>query len=467
MRLKPFLTAYLFDAATRLTHLLTPSWSLMSVYPFTRAPRLYLVALKARTHLLWLGAALDPEALHVRTRVRLERALRKASTIPWWHNRISDIQAIDSLPCTQKSELLKVPQVLLMTESPKVRSRMSWRRTSGTSGEPFVWGIDSTLVAREITPLFFLASLYYGGEIGNVGLPTVVAINFPHSDEMPAFGMQRVDISFKESPDASAEKAHLHEIIKTIETTAQRRTFFGYPSEIYAFVKALERHDVRTSAAVVITTGQGLEPEVRAVIAKTLNASVHPVYSTREQSFVGLECREHIDSYHLMQERIFLEILDERGLPVPLGGTGTITLTSLDQEAMPLIRYRVGDLGKYDSGATLCACKLTTPRFSFTGRTTDFLYGDKGRKVPARRVRPLLLEPYLFNHIRRGRTRQTKVGEICIEIETTNGAPLPAPMESALRKRVAEEIGAGFAVAIAYGSIPHEPGKFKDFIPLS
>jgi phenylacetate-CoA ligase len=59
---------------------------------------------------------------------------------------------------------------------------------------------------------------------------------------------------------------------------------------------------------------------------------------------------------------------------------GPILVTDLLNHAMPLIRYRIGDLGSWETGP--CKCGRGLPRLkAIAGRVTDFLVGGDGRLV--------------------------------------------------------------------------------------
>jgi 2-phosphoglycolate phosphatase len=59
----------------------------------------------------------------------------------------------------------------------------------------------------------------------------------------------------------------------------------------------------------------------------------------------ALECPVH-DGAHIRETDLYLEIVDPlSGSPLPLGAEGEVVLTTLRRTALPLIRYRTGDLG--------------------------------------------------------------------------------------------------------------------------
>ena len=68
----------------------------------------------------------------------------------------------------------------------------------------------------------------------------------------------------------------------------------------------------------------------------------------------GVDCAAHM-GYHLREADLFFEIVDPAtGEPVPDGETGEIVFTTLHRTAMPLIRYRTGDLSRFMLGT--CGC---------------------------------------------------------------------------------------------------------------
>ena len=68
----------------------------------------------------------------------------------------------------------------------------------------------------------------------------------------------------------------------------------------------------------------------------------------------GVDCAAHM-GYHLREADLYFEIIDPTtGEPLPDGETGEIVFTTLHRTAMPLIRYRTGDLSRFLPGP--CGC---------------------------------------------------------------------------------------------------------------
>ena len=58
------------------------------------------------------------------------------------------------------------------------------------------------------------------------------------------------------------------------------------------------------------------------------------------------------DGLHVQEDHFLAEVIDpDSGGPVPAGEEGELVLTTLTKEALPLIRYRTGDLGSLTARA--------------------------------------------------------------------------------------------------------------------
>jgi phenylacetate-CoA ligase len=80
-----------------------------------------------------------------------------------------------------------------------------------------------------------------------------------------------------------------------------------------------------------------------------------------------------------MAEGLYVEIETPAG-PAPPGQVGSILVTDLLNPAMPLVRYRIGDLGAWARDS--CPCGRRLPVLDeVAGRVTDFLVGSDGRLV--------------------------------------------------------------------------------------
>jgi phenylacetate-CoA ligase len=88
---------------------------------------------------------------------------------------------------------------------------------------------------------------------------------------------------------------------------------------------------------------------------------------------VSIECAEVQDGLHLWEDLFYPEIVDpDTGEVLPPGEEGELVLTTLTKEALPVLRYRTGDITRlrYER----CDCGRTAVRMdNVTGRTDDLL----------------------------------------------------------------------------------------------
>lgn len=100
-----------------------------------------------------------------------------------------------------------------------------------------------------------------------------------------------------------------------------------------------------------------LEPnELTRRINESWNIRLYGTYASTEMQTAFTECKEGRGG-HVHPELIIVEVLDDQGNPVPDGQPGEVTITTLGVEAMPLIRYKTGDIAAINSAPCSCGRK--------------------------------------------------------------------------------------------------------------
>jgi phenylacetate-CoA ligase len=178
---------------------------------------------------------------------------------------------------------------------------------------------------------------------------------------------------------------NVYEISETTIRLAARRIeelrpkfLMGYSYSMHLLADYLLEAGIRTpELKAVFASTQTLLPSQRREIEMAFGCGVYDLYASREFSLMASECEKHT-GYHIQSENVLLEFLKD-GEPVSPGETGTIHVTSLNNYAMPFIRYEIGDTGKPSDDR--CSCGRGLPLFrSLEGRTTRgfeyFVTGD-------------------------------------------------------------------------------------------
>src|SRR5512147_1783711 len=186
---------------------------------------------------------------------------------------------------------------------------------------------------------------------------------------------------------------------------------------------------------------------------------------------VASECLEGRPGLHVNEDHFLPEIIDpETGEPHPPGHEGELVLTSLTKEALPVIRYRTGDVTSLDPAP--CPCGRTTVRSArIKGRSDDMLVIKGVNVYPSQLEAALLTLDELAPHYQLlvDRTREFPSIEVQVEpteraVSTWGGFDGQRPEVRALRARIAERLrgylGLNPAIAIVSPkSIPRSEGK--------
>jgi Coenzyme F390 synthetase len=102
-------------------------------------------------------------------------------------------------------------------------------------------------------------------------------------------------------------------------------------------------------------------PEVMIQELTNNGCQVFTHYGSSEMGYGGgVECGA-LNGYHLREADLYFEIIDSAsGKPVEDGQYGEIVLSTLTRQAMPLIRYRTGDIGSFSPVPCDCGTFLRT-----------------------------------------------------------------------------------------------------------
>jgi phenylacetate-coenzyme A ligase PaaK-like adenylate-forming protein len=134
---------------------------------------------------------------------------------------------------------------------------------------------------------------------------------------------------------------------------------------------------------VIVSTYQYLSEAQRRGLHEYFGVPVFNLYSATELGGcqIGLECGR--GRLHAREDQCLVELLDRDGLPVQRG-LGSVVVTTLANEVMPLVRYATGDLAEPIPAA--CDCLLQEwPAFELHGREREAVYLD-GAFITTRQV---------------------------------------------------------------------------------
>jgi phenylacetate-CoA ligase len=162
----------------------------------------------------------------------------------------------------------------------------------------------------------------------------------------------------------------------------------GFPSVLAILADFILQRGIAIPMHTVFTSGEPLYPWIREKIETAFQAKVFDSYGMTEYCGAIQQCAH--GQMHLIPEFGFLEILDEHNEVVPPGEEGYFVWTGFLNRAMPLVRYRIGDRGRWQTDGS-CACGLNFPRVIPTiTRESDILHCADGRIFSPRALNQLL-----------------------------------------------------------------------------
>jgi len=219
----------------------------------------------------------------------------------------------------------------------------------------------------------------------------------------------------------------------------------------------------------------GAEPwteGLRGALERAFGCPAYDVYGLSEIVGPGVagEC-EAREGLHLADDHFLPEIIDPAtGAVLPPGHEGELVLTTLTKRALPLIRYRTGDVTTLTDAA--CACGRTSARIArVKGRSDDMLIVKGVNLYPSEVEAALLGVEELVPHYQLLVDRRTTLARLEVQVE-----PAPAVVERCggfdaahpvlvdLRRRIGERLAKAIGLSVevtlvAPRTLPRSEGK--------
>jgi phenylacetate-CoA ligase len=175
---------------------------------------------------------------------------------------------------------------------------------------------------------------------------------------------------------------------------------------------------------------------------------------------VATECLTARDGLHVQEDHFLVEVVDpEDGSPLPPAADGELVFTTLTKEALPLIRYRTGDLGALSLEP--CACGRTTARLIRLGGRRDDMMIIRGVNLYPSAVEQILMSADgVGPHWRLILERTGPMDEVTLECEPAAGSGDPAALQMQVERMLKEGTGVRIVVSVLEpGAVPRSEGK--------
>lgn len=315
----------------------------------------------------------DPERLEAERTRRLGELLAVAyREVPFYRALYGQLPApadLGSLPVATKPAL--------RAGYPQFTTRDTGKRfyescTSGSTGANFCVREDWETAGLHRAS-YLLALEWSGWELGEPHLQTGVTSPRGLLKQMKDWFFRCTYVSAFDLSDAALD--HVLQILDRRRIAHVR----GYPQSLYYLALRAIESGWNLPLRGVVTWGDTLHPHYREAIERAFRAPVLDTYGIGEGMQISSQC-ERRSLYHIHTLDVVVECVDAEGRPVPPGKTGQLLVTRLHPGPMPLIRYRVGDLGVMSEGPCPCGRGFFVMK-SILGRDTDVVVTPSGNRL--------------------------------------------------------------------------------------
>ena len=301
---------------------------------------------------------------------------------------ISDIQTLEDLqkiPITTKNDIQQHNDDFFCVTPDKI---VDYSTTSGTLGDPVTFGLSD----KDLERLAYNEAISFacaGIQKGDV-VQMITTIDKRFMAGLAYFlGLRKMGASVVRMGPGIPE--------------LQWDSIFRYrpkylitvPSFLLKMIDYAEKHGIdykNSSVYGAVCIGESIKNQdftdniLSQKIKEKWDIKLFSTYASTEMSTAFTECEEQIGGHH-HPELIITEILDDDGNPVKEGESGELTITTLGVEAIPLLRFKTGDIVKAHDEP--CKC----------GRNTMRLGPVIGRKQQMIKYKGTTLYPPAMNDI--------------------------------------------------------------------
>jgi phenylacetate-CoA ligase len=201
---------------------------------------------------------------------------------------------------------------------------------------------------------------------------------------------------------------------------------------------------------------------LRTQIDRALGLKAINFYGLSEMCGPGVatECLLARDGLHVQEDHFLVEVIDPSdGARVPPGAEGELVFTTLTKEALPLIRYRTGDLGAVTEEP--CQCGRTTARLIQLGGRRDDMMIIRGVNLYPSHIEQILMSAEgVAPHWQLILERPGPMDELTLECEPATAGEDRKDLRVRLETLLKEGTGVRVAVSVLEpGAVPRSEGK--------
>jgi len=271
---------------------------------------------------------------------------------------IKTIEDLQKIPVTTKEDLQLYNNDFMCVPVTKI---IDFATTSGTLGEPVTFGLSD----KDLERLAYNEAISFdcaGIKEGDI-VQLMTTIDRRFMAGLAYFlGLRKMKVGVIRV-GAGIPELQWDSILKY-----KPNYLITVPSFLLKLIEYAEAHNIDYNNSGIkgaVCIGESLrnqELEMNTLakkITEKWNIKLYSTYASTEMSTAFTECEHAIGGHH-HPELIIVEVLDDNNNPVKVGESGELTFTTLGIEAMPLLRFKTGDIVKLHHDP--CACGRNTLR---------------------------------------------------------------------------------------------------------
>ncbi len=242
--------------------------------------------------------------------------------------------------------------------------------TGGTTGEPLV-------IWRNRDAVSIAEALLWRGK-GWAGIkPWHKEVHVFDFGKGTWYGRLRMRLLRKWAVDAFPTDPKVRRDIVNLISSVRPRAVEGF---VTGLLKLAGEKNLQTQDLVaVFTTGEMLYESQKTALSEAFLSPVYSYYGSNEINSIAFECE--YGTKHVSDEHVIVEVVNEQGQAV-WDQPGRLLVTDLDNYAMPLIRYDLGDIATLTTETCRCGRHLMVLK-ELHGRRQDSIKNNEGEQLSA------------------------------------------------------------------------------------
>ena len=353
---------------------------------------------------------------------------------------------IDSIPTITKEEIQEHRNEMVSTKYSM--DSLIGDMTGGSTGSPLQFYYDKDRLDSRVGATL-RHNRWAGWDVGNRaailwGAPQDTKVTSKLKDRIRNWVQERRLVLDASALSETAMADFARELIRYRPIVLQ-----AYSNTLGLFARYIQAQRIEgIRPRGIICSAEVLTEDNRRLIEETFGCSVFNRYGCREFAVIASECDAH-QGLHINAENLLVEAVNNGRSCID--EDGEIVITDLRNLAMPMIRYRIRDVGRVKRAS--CSCGRGLPLMQLAGgRVTDFLVATNGNKVSG-----IVIATYVITNlpgIRQIQFVQNELGSLTINL--VKAPDWTATNMTELMARIRRYLGDDIRLKT----------EFKDHIPL-